>query len=40
MSSQQREQVKQAISEAYSEQNYTFAYYLELCLRVNEAPKT
>lgn len=34
-----RELVKQEITKAYAEQEFTYAYYLELCLKVNEAPK-
>lgn len=34
-----RELVKAEIVTAYAEQQFTYAYYLELCLKTNEAPK-
>lgn len=34
-----RELVKQEIAKSYEEQQFTYAYYLELCLKTNEAPK-
>lgn len=38
MTGGQREVVGQLVKEAYGQGLYTYAYYLELCLKVNEAP--
>lgn len=39
MSESMRAAVKEAIREAYRKNMYQYAYYLELCLRTNEAPR-